>query len=188
MDILLISGSPRKRGNTEILLEFCYQELKNRGIKTNLICLSDRVINHCRGCNRCRDKDKCILQDDFNDLYQQVLDHNGLVLGTPVYVGMPTSLILAFIQRLTMVAFNNGRTLSGKIGGAIAIGGEAGQLAAIDGLTKFYLVNNMVVIGSDYWNIGFASKKGEIRDDDKSMQYIEKFADNISNLVKLMEV
>ncbi|WP_157950039.1 flavodoxin family protein [Vallitalea okinawensis] len=187
MNILLISGSPRKKGNTEMLLEFCSQEVEIRGIKTDLVCLSDKIIHHCKGCNKCRDRDNCILQDDFNRLYRQVLDYDGLVIGTPVYVGMPTSLIMAFIQRLTMVAFNNGRSLSGKFGGGFAIGGEAGQLAAITDLIKFFLVNNMVVIGSDYWNIGFATKKGDIMENDKSLKYIENFAENLLNHVKLME-
>lgn len=182
--VLLISGSPRMEGNTEILLSYCNDRFKDQGLKTELINLSCKKLNHCLGCNRCVGQNQCIQEDDFNEVYNKVLESKGLILASPVYVGMPTSLIMALIQRITIVSFNNGGTLRGKIGGAISIGGEAGQLAAIKDMTQFYLVNEMVVVGSDYWNIGVASKKGDIKADDKSKKYINCFVNNVSNIIK----
>jgi len=184
MKVLLISGSPRKKGNTEILLSYCEDMLKEQGLKTELINLSYKKINHCQGCNKCVGQNQCIQKDDFNEVYIKVLESKGLILASPVYVGMPTSLIMAFIQRATMVSFNNGKTLMGKIGGAISIGGEAGQLATIKDITQFYLVNEMIVVGSEYWNIGVASKKGDIKVDVRSKEYINCFIKNVSNIIK----
>lgn len=120
----------------------------------------------------------------FNEVYNKVLESKGLVLASPVYVGMPTSLTMALIQRITIVSFNNGKTLIGKIGGTISIGGEAGQLATIKDMTQFYLVNEMIVVGSEYWNIGVASKKGDIKVDIRSKKYVNCFVNNVSNIIK----
>lgn len=131
------------------------------------------------GCSGCSGKNKCIQCDDFNEIYDKVLESRGIILGTPVYVAMPTSLILAFIQRATMVSFANGKTLDKKVGGIVTIGGEAGQVAAINDLTNFYLVNGMMLVGSKYWNIGFASKKGDIEHDQNSKRYIDSFINSL---------
>ncbi|WP_428865530.1 flavodoxin family protein [Clostridium sediminicola] len=187
MKISLISGSPRKKGNTEILLSYCKDKLEEEGLTTESINLACEKLNHCLGCNKCTGQNKCIQNDDFNKVYNKVLQSKGLILASPVYVGMPTSLMMAFIQRATMVSFNNERTLIGKIGGAIAIGGEAGQLATIKDMTQFYLVNEMIVVGSEYWNIGVASKKGDIKIDTRGKEYVESFVKNVSSIINKLE-
>ncbi len=187
MKIFLINGSPRKNGNTEILLNDCKSKFETLGLPAEIGNLSCRNIKHCMGCNQCAGRNRCVLDDDFNAVYEQVLDSKGLIIASPVYVGMPTSLIMAFIQRATMVSFNNHRTLRGKVGGAIAIGGESGQLATIKDISSFYLVNDMMVVGSEYWNIGVASKKGDIAEDIKVKRYVEHFIHNVSHIMKQLE-
>lgn len=184
MGVLIISGSPRRDGNTVKLLRIFEEELDTNGIKSDFISLADKEINHCINCDKCYKKGKCALNDDFNSIYRKVLKNDGLVLGTPVYVGMPTSLLMAFIQRLTYVSYNNGHTLTRKVGGPIAVAGEAGQLATINSLVDFYLVNEMIIPSSEYWNIGFGAKKGTIESDENGKRYIKKFAQNLVWLLK----
>ncbi len=187
MNTLIISGSPRKDGNTKTFLSIFEKELKNHKISTEIISLSDKKINHCLHCNQCVNINKCVQNDDFNYIYKTVLSNRGLVIGSPVYVGGPTSIIMALIQRMTFVSFNNNHTLSKKIGGPIAVAGETGQLTTINCLVDFYLVNEMIIPSSNYWNIGTAVNKGDILNDKKGVSYIKKFAENFSWLMGKIE-
>lgn len=180
MKYILINGSPRKKGNTHYSMGYCKELLDSKGdFKGEIINLAYSDIRHCLGCEGCKGVKRCIQRDDFNEIYKKLLDSQIVVLGTPVYLGMPTSLITAFLQRVTMVEYMNERRLSGKFGSIIAIAGEAGHVAAINSLTNFFLVNNMNIIGSKYWNIGTASNKGELVDDEQLKGYIESFVSNI---------
>lgn len=187
MSILLICGSPRSKGNTELLLSMLENELEGKNIETELITLAGKKINHCSNCNRCIDNNKCAQEDDFDSIYQKVLNSDGLILGSPVYVGAPTSLLMAFLQRVTYVAFNNGNPLARKIGGPIVVGGETGHLTTLNCLTNFYLVNEMLMPSSKYWNVGVGVNKGEILNDKKARSYIIRFAQNISWLMNVVK-
>lgn len=188
MGVLIICGSPRKNGNTELLLSVFNKELEKNNIVTEFISLSGKKINHCTNCDKCVGSNKCIQNDDFNRIYDKVLKNNGLVMGTPVYVGAPTSLLMAFIQRLTYVSHNNKQPLYKKIGGPIAVAGETGQLTSINCLIDFYLVNEMVIPSSTYWNVGVGVHKGDIEKDVKGKSYIIKFAQNLAWIMKSLEV
>ena len=187
MGVLMISGSPRKNGNTELLLSILDSELQKNNVKTEIISLSGKKINHCINCDKCVGINKCIQNDDFNSIYTNILKNKGLVVGSPVYVGMPTSLLMAFIQRLTYVSYNNKHTLSKKIGAPIAVGGESGQLTTINCLIDFYLANEMIIPSSTYWNIGVGVNKGDIEKDKKGKSYIIRFAQNLAWIIKKME-
>lgn len=184
MSILIISGSPRKNGNTEILLSLLESDLNEYGIDTELIRLSGKRINHCLNCDKCVGINRCIQKDDFNVIYEKMLLHKGLVVGSPVYVGAPSSLLLALLQRATYISFNNSRQLSRKIGGPITVGGESGQLTTINCLTDFYLVNEMFIPSSHYWNIGVGVQKGDVENDEKGKSYIGRFAQNLAWAMK----
>jgi len=187
MNTLIISGSPRKNGNTEKLLSLFEEELINHNISTEFISLSGKNINHCVNCDKCEDLNGCAQDDDFNEIYKLVLNNKGLVIGSPVYVGAPTSLIMALIQRMTYVSFNNNQTLSKKIGGPIAVAGETGHLTTVNCLVDFYLVNEMVIPSSNYWNIGTGVSKGDILKDKKGISYIKRFAENNAWFLKKLE-
>lgn len=184
MGILIISGSPREKGNTELLLSILNEELISKSIETEYITLSGKKINHCVHCDKCRGINRCIQGDDFNSIYERVLENRGLVVGSPVYVGAPTSLLMAFIQRTSYISYNNKGTLARKIGGPIAVAGEAGQLTTINCLIDFYLVNNMFIPSSNYWNIGVGFNKGNILEDKKGHSYIKRFADNLAYMME----
>lgn len=184
MTVTIICGSPRRDGNTELLLSMLEKELYEKSIAVNYVKLADLRIDHCIHCDKCRNMNRCIQNDDFNEVYDIVIKNEGLVIGTPVYVGAPTSLILAFIQRLTYVSFNNEHKLDGKVGAPIAIAGEVGQLTAINCLVDFYLVNGMIIPGSTYWNIAIGSKKGDVLKDEKGKKYLKIFSETFVHVLK----
>lgn len=187
MSVLIICGSPRINGNTEFLLSVFKKELQNNDIESELIRLAGKKINHCINCDQCIGTNMCIQNDDFNSIYNKVLKNRGLILGSPVYVGTPTSLLMAFVQRLTYVSYNNQYPLSKKIGGPIAVAGESGQLTTLNCLIDFYLVNEMIIPSSIYWNIGTGAYKGAVEKDKKGQSYIKKFAQNLAWTMKKLE-
>ena len=188
MVVLIVSGSPRKNGNTELLLSVFDKELQKNNINTKFINLSDKKINPCINCDQCIGINRCIQNDDFNSIYDEVLENKGFVVASPAHVGSLTSfLLMAFLQRLTYVAFNNNRPLSKKIGGPIAVTGETEQLTTINCLVDFYLVNEMVMPSSTYWNIGIGVHKGDIEKDEKAKSYIVRFAQNLAWIIKSWE-
>ncbi|SIR17327.1 flavodoxin family protein [Halanaerobium kushneri] len=187
MKAIIISGSPRKKGNTEAVLSLFENKLKNHGISTKMISLSDKDINHCLHCDKCIGINSCTQNDDFNNIYKLVLQNKGLIIGSPVYVGAPTSLILALLQRMTYVSFNNNQTLSKKIGGPIAIAGETGHLTAINCLVDFYLVNEMIIPSSNYWNIGTVVNARDVLKEENGLSYLKRFAKNFAWLIRKIE-
>ena len=184
MGVLIISGSPRENGNTSTLLSILNTELQKCKVSTEFVSLHDKKINHCLHCDKCVGINRCIQNDDFNSIYERMLYHEGLVVGSPVYVGAPSSLLLALIQRATYVSFSNGCQLSRKIGGPVAVGGESGRLTAINCLADFFLVNEMIMPGSRYWNIGVGTHKGDVEKDEKGKSYIIRFGQNLAWLMK----
>ncbi|MFA5161417.1 MAG: flavodoxin family protein [Elusimicrobiales bacterium] len=182
MKAVLVNGSHRTAGNTAVLLAVMGKELSARGARTETVSLARLDIGHCRACDRCRGKSACIVKDDFNALLRKILAADTLILGSPVYAGMPSSRMTAFLQRLAYLAINNGHLLKNKVGGAVVVAGEAGHLTALNSLIDFFLVNEMIVPGSRYWPVGTATDKGNVAKDVSALENIRHLAGNIAAL------
>ncbi len=178
---VLISGSPRKGGNTEIILSKCAEKLSEAGIQTKLINLSEANILPCTACMYCKKgKPECsIRKDDFSTIFNSVIESDIVILGSPVYFGSATAQIKALIDRVGYVSRGNGNLLSKKIGAPIVVARRAGHNFTYAQLLCWYTINDMIIPGSTYWNIGFAGAKGEIENDIECIKTIEKLAENI---------
>lgn len=129
--ILAIQGSPRKGGNTQIMLETVLAGARDASAETTLVALADRDIGECTGCSACWQGRPCPLDDDMNHLYDAIAETDALVLGTPVYWYGPTALLKAFLDRL--VYFNcpeNRPKIRGKAVAAVIPYEETGPEAA----------------------------------------------------------
>lgn len=100
MKITGICGSPRKKGNTSLLLKKALKGAAENGAETEIVYLADYEFRGCIGCEGCRDSFKCIIDDGMQDLYEKVLDSDGLILASPTYFYNVSSLMKAFIDRL----------------------------------------------------------------------------------------
>jgi len=185
---IAICGSPRKSGNTEILLTYLLKELEKQDIDTELICLSGKTITPCRADESCR-KNKlthCALKnDDFAPIFEKMKQAHIIVVGTPVYFGSATPELMALLDRAGYVSRGGHNFFSRKIGGPVAVATRAGKNFTILQLMQWYLLNDMIVPGSSYSNIGIASKeKGDIKNDKIAFETIAKFSDNLAWLAK----
>ncbi len=183
MHAVAISGSPRKHGNTETLLQHCLDALAKHGVSGELIPLRDKTIKGCRACEICRkNKDgRCNTRDDdFHPVFEAMLKADIIVVGSPVYFGSATPEMMALLDRAGYVAKVNGDLFSRKLGGPVAVARRAGHNFTYAQLLFWFLINDMIVPGAGYWNVGLARKVGEIEDDKEALATVERFAENLA--------
>lgn len=185
---IAISGSPRRQGNTETLLQRALDRLKAQGIPGELISLSGKTIHGCAACGGCREsKDgTCPGQsgDDFAGIMDAMVRADIIIVGSPVYFGSATPELMALLDRAGYVAGSNGKLFSRKIGGPIAVARRAGQNFTYAQLLFWYMINDMVVPGSTYWNIAHGREPGAVMQDTEGLATIDRFADNLAWLAK----
>jgi len=187
MHAVAISGSPRKKSNTEILLRRCLNGLAKHGITGELVTLRDKTIKGCRACETCRkNKDKrCNTRDDdFQPVFDKMLAADIIVVGSPVYFGSAAPEMMALLDRAGYVAKMNGGLLSRKLGGPIAVARRAGHNFTYAQLMFWFMINDMIVPGSSYWNVGLAREQEKIQEDAEALATVDRFAENLAWLAE----
>ena len=182
MKAIAICGSPRKDGNTEILMNKCLEKLSGSGIESKMISLRGKTITPCIACGSCgktKDKTCAIKDDDFHPIFEEMLDADIIIVGSPVYFGSATAQTSALLDRAGYVSRSNGNLLSRKIGGPVAVARRAGENFTYAQLMFWYTINDMMVVGSTYWNVGLALHPGDINEDKEGIATIERFAENL---------
>ncbi|MCW3489879.1 flavodoxin family protein [Dethiobacter alkaliphilus] len=185
--VLLISGSPKKEGNTMQTLQKCAAKIDALGLEAEIISLAGRKIEACIACGKCIGKGVCVLNDDLNEVADKVREARGLILGSPVYFGTARGDLMNLLQRVGMLSYNGDRFLSYKVGGPIAINRRGGATATIQEMLMFFFINEMIVPGSTYWNIMFGKKPGEAMDDEEGVRTAERFAENVAHVILQMK-
>jgi multimeric flavodoxin WrbA len=187
MHAVAICGSPRKNGNTETLLRRCLDGLAAKGITGDLISLRDKTIKGCRACAICsrnRDKQCNTKDDDFHPIFAEMQKADILVVGSPVYFGSATPEMMALLDRAGYVSRANGHLFSRKLGGPIAVARRAGHNFTYAQLMFWFTINDLIVPGSTYWNVGLAALPGKITEDEECLRTIDRFAENLAWLAE----
>jgi multimeric flavodoxin WrbA len=185
--VVALNGSARKGGNTAILLRYVLKELESEGIETELIELSGKKIHGCVACRECsRNKDgRCGQKnDDGNALIEKMVQADGILLGSPTYVADISPEIKALIDRACLVSKANGGIFRRKVGAAVVAVRRAGAIHALDTLNHFFLISEMIVPGSTYWNIGYGREIGEVEKDEEGIQTMKVLGQNMAWLLK----
>lgn len=166
MQILGLSCSPRKSGNTEILLEEALSGARQEGAETELFSVSGKDIRPCDGCWTCRGTGKCHIKDDMQLLYDKMVEADGIIFGTPVYNYSMTGQAKTIMDRMLALSTRD-RNLANKVGGVIVV---AGSIGLIDPAKDFYFM--MVIRKMVPANLVavYASNKGDIREMKQGMQ------------------
>jgi len=184
MKVLLISGSPKPNGNTVQIMQECMKVIEERGVETELISFAGRKIESCIACGKCSKLGHCGLDDGLNEIIDKIRAAEGLIVGTPVYFGTARGDVMCALQRIGYVSRNTDLFLTGKVGGPIAVARRGGQTLTLQEMQMFFLINDMVVPGSSYWNMVFGRTPGEALNDAEGMQTVRHFAANVAELVK----
>lgn len=187
MKAILINGSTRSGGNTEVLLKKCLKTLAAEGIEGEIIRLSKNKIQSCDACTMCfKNKDKkCVVTGDaFQGIFDKMLEADIIILGSPVYFGSASPDLKALMDRSGYVARANGNLFARKLGGPVVVARRAGQNFTFAQIMFWYMITGMVVPGSTYWNIGFGLAPGEVEDDTEAVETVVHFAENLAWLAK----
>jgi len=182
--VLFICASPRKEGNTAQVLAECAKVIENQSFKTEIVYLRGKSIESCRACGKCVKIHRCQIEDDLNGIIDKIRVSKGFIVGTPVYFGTARGDLMAALQRIGYVSMNTDRFLSWKVGGPIAVARRGGQTSTIQELLMFYLINEMIIPGSTYWNMVFGREKGEALNDEEGMLTIRRFGENVAILIE----
>ena len=181
--VVLLCGSPRLEVNTALVLGECAKVLEREGIETETILLAENRILSCTACGLCTGGE-CALDDSLNDIIRRIREADGFIVGTPVYFGTARGDVLSALQRIGMVSMSSDSFLSRKVGGPIAVARRGGHTATLQELLMFFLINDMIVPGSTYWNMVFGRTPGEAVNDEEGMKTVRRFAENVAFLIK----
>jgi multimeric flavodoxin WrbA len=187
MKVIAFNGSARKDGNTAILLRYVLRELEREGIETEMIQLSGKRIHGCLACRSCfaRKDGRCAQKDDEgNALIDAMIQSDGILLGSPTYVTDVSPEMKSLIDRACMVTRANEGLLRRKVGAAVVAVRRAGAIHAFDTLNHFFLISEMIIPGSSYWNIGIGREKGEVESDAEGIQTMQVLGRNMAWLLK----
>ena len=187
MKVVAFNGSTRKDGNTAILLKHVLKVLEAEGMETELIQLAGEQIQGCTACRACfkTKNERCaITSDKVNEYIQKMVGADGIILGSPTYFGMMTPEMKALIDRAGFVCRATPDTLKFKAGAAVATARRAGAMTTFDAINHFFLINQMIIPGSSYWNIGIGNKKGDVENDTEGIETMETLGKNMAWLLK----
>ena len=185
--VVAFNGSARKGGNTSILLKYVLGELEKEGIATELVEMSGATIHGCLACRKCSThKDgRCSQADDMGNVYiEKMVEADGILLGSPTYVADVSPEIKALMDRACLVSKGNGGMLRHKVGAAVVAVRRAGAIHAFDALNHFFLINEMIVPGSSYWNIGIGWERGEVENDAEGIRTMKVLGQNMAWLLQ----
>jgi len=181
MKVLLINGSPRKNGNTNIALKEISQQLEKQNIDSEIVWIGNKAIHGCIACSKCKENADCRCvfgdQDITNEVIAKMAECDAIILGSPVYWGQPSGQLLCLQQRML---YAGGANFQGKPAAAVTICRRGGATAAFQTLQMPFQMCNMPLIGSQYWNIAYGREEKQATQDIEGMQTMRTLANNMA--------
>ena len=184
MKVLLINGSPNEKGCTFTALSEAAASLSKNGVDTEIFWIGKKAVQGCIACFKCQQLGHCVFNDGVRELAGRLDEFDGLVVGSPVYYGGPAGSLCAFLDRLF---FSAGDKLAGKPAACVVSCRRAGSTASFDRLNKYFTINNMPVVSSQYWNEVHGFTPEDVRQDLEGMQTMRTLGVNMAYMLKCIE-
>jgi len=187
MKVIAFSGSARKDGNTAILVNAVFKELKKEGIETELVQLSGKKIRGCIACGKCFEKKDglCAVKGDIvNECIAKMVEADGIILASPTYFSDVSTEMKALIDRTGFVAKANDDMFRRKVGAAVVAVRRGGAIHAFDTMNHFFFISQMVVPGSSYWNVGIGFEPGDVKSDEEGLGTMKTLGANMAWVMK----
>jgi multimeric flavodoxin WrbA len=185
--VVAFNGSARKDGNTALLLNLVLDEIKNEGMETEVVQLAGKPLQGCIACYKCftNKNQRCAVEkDDMNDHIAKMLEADGILLGSPTYFADVSAGTKALIERCGMVARANGDMFRRKVGAGVVAVRRAGATHVLSSINYFFMIGQMIVPGSSYWNLGMGREIGEVMNDSEGVQTMKNLGINMAWLLK----
>ena len=186
MNVVAFNGSARKDGNTATMIRAVFEVLNREGIETEMIQLAGERIRGCTACYQCfeRKNGQCAVTGDIiNRCIEKMINADGIILASPTYFADISSELKALIDRAGMTSRANGDMLKRKAGAAVVAVRRGGAVHAFDSINHFFLIGQMIVPGSIYWNLGIGGAKGEVETDKEGVRTMHVLGENMAWLL-----
>lgn len=184
MKVLLVNGSPHEKGCTYTSLRQVADVLNENGIETEIHWIGKGDIVGCKGCGYCKKNGKCITDDDVNVISSSVGEFDGFIFGSPVFYSGPAGQLCSWMDRFF---YGNGAKLRGKVAASVVNARRGGNSASFERLNQYYLMNGMIVPGSQYWNITHGVTPEDVEKDKEGLQTMRTLGRNIAWILKCID-
>jgi multimeric flavodoxin WrbA len=187
MKVIAFNGSARKDGNTASMINMVFNELQKEGIKTEMYQFQGKKIHGCIACYKCfQNKDnQCSVKNDvFNECLSKMIEADGIILGSPTYFANVSTEIKALIDRAGFVAIANDHLFKLKVGAAVVAVRRGGATNVFSAINYFFFINQMVVPGSSYWNMGIGYNPGDVENDQEGKETMQILGQNMAWVMK----
>lgn len=184
MNVVAFSGSARRDGNTAILVGHVFEELEAAGIDCELVQLAGKKVRGCTNCGKCAETadGSCSGVRDFisEECIPRALRADGIIIASPVYFSDVTAETKALIDRLGYASRKGTNRLARKVGASVAAVRRAGAIHALDSINHLFLISEMVVVGSTYWNLGIGGPSGDVENDAEGVRTMRALGRNMA--------
>jgi multimeric flavodoxin WrbA len=174
MKVVAFSGSARKDGNTAILVRKVFAELESEGIETELVQLYNKNLRGCIACLKCAETQDSTCpgqpDDGVNACIAKMVAADGIIIASPTYYANCTANTQALLERAGYATRKSGNPLARKVGAAVVAVRRGGAIHAFDSINHWFQINEMLVVGSSYWNLGIGLGKGDVEQDVEGME------------------
>ena len=184
MKVLLVNGSPHQNGCTYHSLKEVADTLKAEGIESEILWIGGNEVPGCKACGSCSKKGRCVIDDSVNDITARFDEFDGFIFGSPVYYSGPSGQICSWMDRFF---YTNGRRMAGKVAASVVNARRGGNSASFERLNQYYLMTNMIVVGSQYWNMTHGNRPEEWEQDLEGRQTMRTLGKNIAWILKSIE-
>lgn len=185
MKVLLVNGSPNKKGCTNRALEEVAKTLEENGVEAEIFHIGNKPFGGCIACNYCKTNGECYMKDIVNEFAQKVKEADGFIFGSPVYYASASGALTSFLDRLF---YSSARYLQYKPGAVVCSARRAGTTATFDQLNKYFTINNMPVVSSQYWNMVHGHTQEEVEKDLEGLQTMRVLGRNMAWILKCIEI
>lgn len=185
MKVILVNGSPKEKGCTYRALIEVSDELNKNGIDTEIFHIGTKPLSGCMGCGGCSKTGECVYGDAVNRFAELAAQADGFVFGSPVHYAAASGALISFLDRAFMSA---GGKMRGKVGASVVSCRRGGASAAFDQMNKYFTINSMPVVSSQYWNQVHGNTPEEVEQDLEGLQTMRTLAKNMAWLLKCIEL
>jgi len=184
MKVLLVNGSPNKAGCTYTALTEVKGALEANGVSAEIFHVGGKPISGCVACGKCGKLGKCAIDDTVNEFVKLAESADGFVFGSPVHYASAAGTLIAFMDRLF---YSGGQSLKAKPAAAVMSCRRGGATATFDQMNKYFAINQMPIVTSQYWNMVHGKTPAEVKQDAEGMQTMRVLGNNMAWLLKCIE-
>lgn len=185
MKVLLVNGSSRKDGCTNVALKEVERALHEEGIESELFFIGNKAIPDCIACRKCKTTGRCIFDDIVNEFVDKAKTADGFIFSSPVYFAHPSGRLLIFMDR---VFYSGGYAFAYKPAAAVLSARRAGTTASFDVINKYFTICSMPIVSSTYWNHVYGAQPEEVKEDKEGLMTIYNLGKNMAWMLTCIEL